>query len=81
MQTATMTVYEPETDGAPQVGRFLLFWVEARRRPFLGTYAYDEIAEMHVYKVMAADTVKAQRSIFMQVERYAYVDETALTIL
>lgn len=81
MQIATLTVYEPEADGTPQVGRYLLFWVEARRRPFLGTYAYDELAEMHVYKTIAADAVKAQRSIFMQAARYAYVDEAALTIL
>lgn len=78
MKTATLQVYEEAVDGTPQVGHILLFWVDGRSTPMLGTFSYDEETEMHVYKVL---TNAKYRSIYTSAELYAYVEHPRLMIL
>lgn len=73
MKTATLQVYEPAIDGTPQVGRIIFFWMDGRRFPMLGSYAYDEEMEMHVYKVLNNGK---SRSIYTSAEYYAYAEDS-----
>jgi hypothetical protein len=77
MKTTTLQVFEPTVDGTPEVGRILLFWMDGRRFPMLGSYAYDEEMEMHVYKVLGNGKT---RSIYMDAEYYAYVEDAKATL-